>query len=367
MFFSKKLEKTSSVLLFLQFFFFSFSVLFFFFFQKVCVTNPFIFELFLEFFVNPFFSLHIFLTKKSAQTPSFFVSAQSLCCFTFAFNIFPYFLSSLFLSSFFLPFYLFIPFCFSPLFLFSPFSILYFSISVFLFLFFLYLMFTHFFFSIAVVAYPLFVLTHFSSVSLFWSWSLCFLASSHFFFLHHRLCFFSKKNQIFLWSIFWRRNSVFIFWTLPLSVLNLVCFSSLRRHFSLFVLCFLLLRFFIVTFLDHRYFSWFSFINLLFGPLKKNSFCFVGKFKHIILLSMSFLWKYLVSLCFCPKENLWKVIDSLYFFSWLLPDSFSLYVYYRYVYPPCCSSSCWQKNWSKKKLVFYYYPSHIFQKKTAKT
>ena len=49
--------------LFLPFFFSSFSVLlFFFFFQKVCVTNPFIFELFLEFLVNPF-SLFTFFSR----------------------------------------------------------------------------------------------------------------------------------------------------------------------------------------------------------------------------------------------------------------------------------------------------------------
>ena len=84
-------------------------------------------------------------------------------------------------------------------------------------------------------------------------------------FLHLRLCF-SPKIQNFLWSIFWRRNYVFIFRTLPLSVLNIVCFSSLRRHFSLFVLCFLFLWFFIVTFLD--------FLLSIF---------FLGFFKKIVL------------------------------------------------------------------------------------
>ena len=124
--------------------FFPLSAIFLFFFfcalvfcVKVCVTNPFIFELFLEFLAHPFSLFTFFPRKKSAQKPSFFVSPQSLFCFTFAFNIFPYFLSSLFLSSFFLPFYLLIPFCFSHLFLFSPFSILslflYLSVSLSLF------------------------------------------------------------------------------------------------------------------------------------------------------------------------------------------------------------------------------------------
>ena len=153
---------------FCNFSFFLFLFSRFFFFLKVCVTNPFIFELFLEFLVNPC-SLFTFSHEKSAQKPSFFVSAQSLFCFTFAFNIFPYFLSSLFLSSFF-PSFLFV----HPFLLFFSFSLLSFLHSFFIslsqcfsFSFFLYLMFTHLFFSIAVVAYPLFVLTHFSSVSLF--------------------------------------------------------------------------------------------------------------------------------------------------------------------------------------------------------
>ena len=35
---------------------------------------------------------------------------------------------------------------------------------------------------------------------------------------------------------------------------------------------------------------------------------------------------------------------------------------YLYVYSPCCCSSNWQKN-GKNKFLFYYSPSHIFQKK----
>ena len=38
---------------------------------------------------------------------------------------------------------------------------------------------------------------------------------------------------------------------------------------------------------------------------------------------------------------------------------------YLYVYSPCCCSSNWQKN-GKNKFLFYYSPSHIFQKKKIK-
>ena len=62
-------------------------------------------------------------------------------------------------------------------------------------------------------------------------------------------------------------------------------------------------------------------------------------------------------------------MDSLYFFSLLLLllDSFSLHVSSRYVYLPCCCSSCWHKILVKNKLVFYYSPSHNFQKNLTKT
>ena len=292
--------------LFLQFFFFSFSVLsFFFFFEKVCVTNPFIFGLFLEFLVNPFSLFTFFSRKNQPRNLHFLFLFSSFSVSHFFFQHFSLF-SIITFSFIIFPSFLFV----HPFVRFSSFSLLSFLHSFFIspsqcFSFFFSLSHVYSsFFSIAVVAYPLFVITHFSSDSLFWSWSLCFLASSHFFSSSPSLFFFQKKKSNFSVVNFLKTKLVFIFWTLPLSVLNLVCFSSLRRHFSLFVLCFLLLRFFIITFLDHRYFSWFSFINLLSGPLKKNSFCFVGKFKHIILLSMSSLWKYLVSLCFCPKKNL---------------------------------------------------------------
>ena len=151
----------------------------------MCVIDPFIFELFLEFLVNPS-SLFTFLSrKKSAQKPSFFVSVQHLFCVTF------------FLSTFFLIFYhhfFFDHFSFHPfvhpfvlfsLFLLFPVSIL----SLFLYL------------NVSLTFSPspllrifFFVLTHFSSVSLFWSWSLCFLASSHVF---SRLCFFFHKKSSF--------------------------------------------------------------------------------------------------------------------------------------------------------------------------
>ena len=295
-----------------------------------------------------------------------------------------------------------------PFLLFSPFSLLSFLHS--------------FFISLSHVSLTFFLhrrccVSSFYFNSFFFSPSLSLLILislfSYFFsrfLLHLRLCFFQKKIQNYLWSMFRRRNYVFIFWTLPLSVLNLVCFSSLRRHFSLFVLCFLFFRFFIVTFLDHRYFSWFSFFNLLLGLFKKNGlfsrkksskisfFCLFSFWKKSLLFffleikfcytfvfscmisktlchflcfqSLPFLGgKFLVSLCFCPlQKNLWKVMDALYFFSLLILDSFSLYVSSRYDYSPCCCSACWQKNWSKKTCVLlFFFAQSSKKKKLTKT
>ena len=59
------------------------------------------------------------------------------------------------------------------------------------------------------------------------------------------------------------------------------------------------------------------------------------------------------------------MIDSLYFFSWLLPDSFSLYVYYRYVYSPCCCS-CNRQKIMVKKSCFTILLRTFFKKKKTK-
>ena len=59
------------------------------------------------------------------------------------------------------------------------------------------------------------------------------------------------------------------------------------------------------------------------------------------------------------------MIGSLYFFSSLLPDSFSLYVSSRYVYSPCCYSSNWQKI-GKKQFCFTILLRTFFKKKKLK-
>ena len=187
--FSHKLEKTSSV--------FPLSAIFLFFFfcalvccVKVCVTNPFIFELLLEFLAHPFSLSSHFSHEKNQPRNLHFLFLLS------PFSV------SLLLSTFFLIFYhhfffhhfFFLSIC-SSLFAFLIFFssllsplFLYFSISLFLFLFFLYLMFTYLFFSIA---------------SFFFCLSLLILISlfSCFFSRFSRLSFF-QKNQNFLWSIF---------------------------------------------------------------------------------------------------------------------------------------------------------------------
>ena len=232
--------------------FFPLSAIFLFFFfcalvccVKVCVTNPFIFELFLEFLAHPFSLFTFFPRKKSAQKPSFFVSAQSLFCFTFAFNIFPYFLSSLFLSSFFLPFYLFIPFCFSHLFLFSPFSIL----SLFLYL---------------SVSLSLFSLSHvylsFFLHRLIFLLSLSFDLDLFVFLLlltFFPSLFFPKKSKFSVVN-FLKTKLCLYFLNPPVICVKSRVFLLLASSFFLVCSSFLLLRLFIVTFL------WSSLLFLIF-------------------------------------------------------------------------------------------------------
>ena len=241
--------------LFLHFFFF----FCFFFFEKVCVINPYIFELFLEFLVNPF-SLFTFFSRKNQPRNLHFL---------FLLNPFSV---SLLLSTFFLIFYNhffvhhFPSFLFvHPFLLFSSFSLLSFLHSFFIspsqcfsFSFFLYLMFTHLFFSIAVVAYPLFVLTHFSSVSLFRSWSLCFLASSHFFSSSPSLFFFFQKKSNFSVVNFLKTKLCLYFFNRPV-----ICVKS-RVFFLLASSFFLVCSMFSVVAIFHRFFSWSSLLFLIF-------------------------------------------------------------------------------------------------------
>ena len=243
--------------LFLQFvFFFCFCSLVFFFFEKVCMTNPFIFELFVEFLVNPF-SLFTFFSRKNQPRHLHFLFLLS------PFSV------SLLLSTFFLIFYHhfffhhFPSFLFvHPFLLFSSFSLLSFLHSFFIslsqcfsFSFCLYLMFTHLFF-----LHRRCCVSSFCFNSFFFCLSLLILISlfscffSLFFFITVSV-FFQKKIKFFCGQFF-EDEIVFIFWTLPLSVLNLVCFSSLRRHFPclFYVFCCCdsssLLFLIIVTFLD---------------------------------------------------------------------------------------------------------------------
>ena len=336
--FSHKLEKTSSV--FSSFCNFSFLL---FLCSRFLCKSVWLILLFSNSFWNSLLILFLsslFITKKSAEKPSFFVSVQPLLCVTF------------FLSTFFLIFY--------HHFFFVHFFLSSFCSSLFAFL--------SFFFSLISPFFPYFSISMFPQLFLHRRCCVFSFCCNSFFFCLSLLilislfsCFFSrffpslffhqKKNQNFLWSIFWRLNYVFIFWTLPLSVLNLVCFSSLRRHVSLFVLCFLFLRFFIVTFLDHRYFFdfllsiffWAFFKNLFVFQTKdqkyhssfcsrfeknpcysfswKSVFCntfvfFMRDLENILsflCFQSLFLWNYFVSLCFCPKEK------------WLILFTFSLH------------------------------------------
>ena len=145
LFFSNKLEKTSSV--------FSLSAIFLFFFfcSLFFSKNVWLILLFsnsiLEFFVNPFSLFTFFSRKKSAQKPSFLFLFSPFFVSLCFFQHFSFF----FYHHFFFDHFSFDPFVHTFL-LFSPFSLLSFLHSSFIslsqcfsFSFFLYLMFTHLF------------------------------------------------------------------------------------------------------------------------------------------------------------------------------------------------------------------------------
>ena len=81
-----------------------------------------------------------------------------------------------------------------------------------------------------------------------------------------------KKSKISVVN-FSTWNHVFVFWTLPSSVFHISCFFS-----PCVVLIPCLFHVLLIISVSWNYFSWFSFINLLFGSLKNNlSFCFWTK------------------------------------------------------------------------------------------
>ena len=194
------------------------------------------FHYFWNVFKNPFLPSWK-TTKNSVKKPSFFLFSPFFC-FVFVFQRVPCFFHHFVLCSLTFSFHLFV-----HLFLiFSPFSFLFsilsFSISVFLLRFFFSVShLSFFFFSIAVFVNLLFVLPHFSSLSLLFLISLFSYFFFTFFFFISVPVFFARNSKFSVVN-FSRWNYVFVFWTLPSSVFHLLFFPSLRRPHSLFVPCF---------------------------------------------------------------------------------------------------------------------------------
>ena len=98
--------------------------------------------------------------------------------------------------------------------------------------------------------------------SLFWSWSLCFHTSSLLVFFFISVSVFSSKKSKFSVVNFYKWNCLFL--NPPFFGVWSLVFSSLRRPLSL--ICFMFL---LILSVSWHYCSWFSFINLLFGSLRK--------------------------------------------------------------------------------------------------
>ena len=193
---------------FLSCFFLLFCSLFFFFLKMW--NNLFHFwTVFLKFLVNPFPPSIFSNAKISFKTFHFCFSI--FFCFTFFLQHFPFILSSFFFDNFYPFIFLFIPFV-----LLSPFSLLSFSFSL---SFSLSHVSLHCFFSIAVFAYPLFVLTHFSS--LYFDLDLIYPVLLLLYFFHLRI-FSPEKINIFCGQLL-KMKCLFLL-TTPSSVFDLLFF-----------------------------------------------------------------------------------------------------------------------------------------------
>ena len=250
-------------------------------FQKHVVSEKIrvIFPLFLICFLNSSLS-SLKTTKNSAKKSSCFVSVPSLFLFhLFSFNIFPYFLSSLFslftfsFHPFVHPFLLFSPFSFLSLFLHLMFPCSFFSPSPFLCIFFL--------FDLTFLLSLLFLISFFFSHFFF----------TMFFFISVSV-FDPKISKISVVNFSWW-NSVFVFWTLPSSVFHLLFF-----HLCV-VLIPCLFNVLLIMSASWHYYSGFSSINFLFGPLKKKCrFVFGQRFQKISLILFLSFFKLLFFLSF---------------------------------------------------------------------
>ena len=330
--FSNKLEKTSSV------FSLSSIFLFFFFCSLVFFLNKCVWLILL--FSNSFWNslLILFLSSLFSHEKNQPRNLHFCFCsvpFLFHFFFFQHF-SFFFYHHFFFDHFSFDPFVHTFL-LFYPFSLLSFLHSSFIslsqcfsFSFFLYLMFTHLF-SPSPLLRILFLFQLIFLLSLSYDLDVfVFLLLLKFVSSSPSLFAFLKKSSKFSVVNFLKTRLCLCFSNPPVIRVKSRVFFLLASSFSLVCSSFLLLRFFIVTFLDHRYFSWFSFINLLFGPLKNR---FEVRTYHSSFNVFFFFWKilYLFVSVHPKKKTSKKMIDSLCFFSWLLP---------RFVLSLCVLSLC---------------------------
>ena len=210
-------------------------------------------------------------TKKLRQKNFIFLFLfRPFFCFTFSLNIFFYhfFLCSLFTSLFdFLSF--FFSFFTSPS-----------HVSLF------------FFFSIAIFVYLLFVWPQFSSLSFVLDLIFLFILLLYLFFSSSAYFFARKSSKISVVN-FSTWNHVIVFWILPSSVFHLFFFPP----WVVRIPC--LFHVLLIVSASWQYYSWFSFITLLFGSLKnKLSFCFWTKVSKNIIDTLFIILQTLVFLEF---------------------------------------------------------------------
>ena len=239
--------------------------------------------------------------------------------------------------------------------------------------------------------YLLFVWPHFSSLSFVLDLIFLFTLLLYHVFHHLRICFLPKIFKNFCGQFFLMKFCLCFF---ELSLLR--CFISCVFHLCV-VLIPCLFHVLLIISASWYYFSWFSFINLLFGTLKqivvlfldksfktyhKFSFYHFGKnhvfleFHHFVLFYFfmhdlqkhvlfflcfqSLFWKISCFFCRSPfvsvqKKNTSKKKVTLFIFLFFtFSSSFILsFVSYLHVYFPCCSSSYSPRFFSFFSLPFF--------------
>ena len=167
--------------------------------------------------------------------------------------------------------------------------------------------------------------------------------------------FFPRKNQNFLWSIFWRRNYVFIFWTPPV-----ICVKS--RVFLLLASSFFPCLFHVFCCCDSS--SWLFLIIVTFLDFLLSIFCFWASLKNLFVfqdkrskISFFFLFSFWKNPCYSFS---WKsVFCNTFVFSCVISKTYYHFCVFNLFF---VKLFCISLFLSKRKMIdsLYFFSSFFF-------